>query len=43
MPINIYILCNTTYFAAFPEVAIVRYSGKYLFLKYDRKIREEFL
>ena len=35
--------CNTTYFATFPEVTIVRCSKKYLFLKYDRKIRAEFL
>ena len=43
MPIYIYILCNTTYFITFPEVAIVRCSKKYLFLKYGRKIRAEIL
>ena len=37
MPIYIYIFCT------FPEVAIVRCSTKYLFLKYDRKVRAEFL
>ena len=30
-------------FCTFPEVAIVRCSRKYLFLKYGRKIRAEFL
>ena len=43
MPIYIYILCSATYFVTFPEVAIVRCSGKYLFLKYRREIRAKFL
>ena len=43
MPIYIYRLCNATYFVTFPEVATVRCSRKYLFLKYGRKIRAEFL
>ena len=30
-------------FCIFPEVAIVRCSRKYLFLKYGRKTRAEFL
>ena len=39
----IFILRNTTYFVTFPEVAIVRCPRKYLFLKYGRKIRTDFL
>ena len=43
MPIYIYILCTTTYFVTFPEVSIEKCSGKYLFLKYRRKVRAGFL
>ena len=42
MTIYIYVLCNTTYFLTFPEVAIVRCSRKYLFLKYGRKMRLQY-
>ena len=35
--------CNPAYFVTFPEVTILRCSRKYLFLKYGRKIRAEFL
>ena len=43
MPIYIYILCNTTYCVTFSEVSIEKCSGKYLFLKYRRKVRAGFL
>ena len=39
----IYYVCNTAYLVIFPEVAIVRRSRKYLFFKYGRKIRAEYL
>ena len=35
--------CNTAYIVRFPGVTNVRRSRKYLFLKYGRKIRGEFL
>ena len=35
--------CNTTYFITFLEEIIVRCSRKYLFLKYGRKMRANFL
>ena len=43
MPIYVCVLSNATYFVTFPDVAIVRCSRKYLFLKFSKKIRAEFL
>ena len=43
MPIYVCVLSNATYFVTFPDVAIVRCSRKYLFLKYGKKIGAEFL
>ena len=42
--VNIYLhIMQCNIFCTFPEVAIVKCSRKYLFLKYGRKIRAEFL